>query len=250
MMLSSRDTVPATDNVELKALMLSAKWTALYAGSPTFAKLVLNRASAAMKGRKGTLEEAREVMLDAYEEEVSKQIERRFLSRYKMTIQEFRKRGRREFGETEFAILNRPIREYDPRTQFLVCGIDEHDQPHIFTIAALGTMIDNDGLSHAAIGSGAQMALGALGNRQLGGVSKEELIYRVCEAKFSAHTAGGVGTSTICVVHRKGFEHKIWGVQTRELFEIWERTRKDPAPEDAVELIKNAFSSKGVFMNS
>ncbi len=194
--------------------------------------------------------ETRKAMQDAWNAELRAQIESTILGRYDMSLEEFRKKGRRQFGDSEFAIVNKLIREFSLRTSFLVCGTDKQDFPHVFTVSSVnGSTIVNDPAGRGAIGTGGQMALGALGARKhLASLPVRELIYRVCEAKFSAETARGVGKGTILTVWRKGFEAHAWGTQIDQFRSIRERLSKESAPDDAIDAVNAAFAHTGVFM--
>jgi 20S proteasome alpha/beta subunit len=253
MMLSrSDDSIPATDDIALKVLPLSPRWGLMYSGSPTYALMIVERAREIWRqGPRTELpEEMRDAVEAAYQDELKHQITRAYLAKYEMTLDQFIKRGRRLFGVREFETINKPIREFSLQTSLLVCGVDSSDFPHVFRIRSpSGAFVYDDAVGHAAIGSGAQMALGSLGSRKIAALPLRDLIFRVCEAKFAAETAHGVGRSTILTVWRKGFDHSAWGVQTEQLRAISERLRENTIPEDAVRLIDSAFDSAGVFMD-
>jgi len=247
------DAIPASDDVALKIMTVTNRWSALYAGSPTSATLIVEEARRLMPSasdrQPDSLERIRAVTTAAYKAVLRRQATDQFLGIYDLTLEQFRRAGRRQFGESEFAQINKQIRDYTLRTQLLVCGVDNDQWPHIFTINHPGIATLNDLIGHAAIGSGAQMALGSLGGRILSGLPIRDLIYRVCEAKFSAETAHGVGKSTLLTVLRKGFEHTAWGVQTDEIKQVSESVRKESALDKAIELVDAAFGSTGVFID-
>jgi hypothetical protein len=256
MMLSrADDSIAATDDVALKVIPLISRWGVMYAGSPTHAIDIVSRAGHLLQTNlrptvlAESMAEVRRVMQTAYIEELSHQISIQILGRYGIDLTQFRENGLKQFGDVEFSIINKSIREFSLKTSFLVCGTDKDDFPHLFTVASpSGALVVNDPAGRAAIGSGAQMALGALGNRKITGLRVRELLYRVCEAKFAAETAHGVGRSTLLTCWRKGFDFTAWGMQTEELKAIWERTGKEPVPEDAIQKIDAAFGTTGPFV--
>ena len=255
MMLSrSDDSIPATDDATVKVLTLSSRWGVMYAGSPTHALDIVSRAQTVLQTQprspntEESMAEMRRVMKNAYQEELRRQIEDNILTRYGMTILEFRRVGRRQLGDAEFAITNKALREFSLRSSLIVCGVDRQNFPHMFTVhSPNGAIVVNDAGGSAAIGTGAQMALGSLGSRNINILDVRNLVFRVCEAKFDAETAHGVGKSTLLTVWRRGFSHTIWGHQTEELREISKRLRAQPAPDDALESIERSFGSTGVF---
>ncbi len=250
MMLSTpKDSSPASDDIEIKILQVSRRWHALYAGAPTFARDVADRARAAWRERapNESLSEMRSLMKWAFRGEVRQQVTDRFLAPYEISLDRFRRVGRKQLGDFEFEQIHRAIRSYNPGAGFLVCGY-ENKFPHIFTVLHPGITVLNDPLGHAAIGSGAQMALGALGLRPIGLLPFHDLLFRVCEAKFAAETAKGVGKGTILTVIHGDFEHKAFGVTIDQLRAVSERLRAETIPDDAIGIIDQAFGSSGVMM--
>jgi hypothetical protein len=256
MMVSvANDSVPAVEDATVKILGLGKRWGAMYSGSPTFAIDTVSRAAALLsmmdpnRPIPESMPEMRRVMKAAYLAEMKQQIDETILARYGLKYAEFRKSGRKQYGDVEFGIMNKIVREYTPSTSFLVCGIDNQGFPHIFTIhSPNGMTVVHDAVGYAAIGTGAQMALGSLGSRKFSGLGIRNVLYRVCEAKFAAETARGVGRSTLLACWRNGFDHIAWGVQTEDLKKIWERLRKQPAPSDAIDQINAAFANTGPFV--
>jgi 20S proteasome alpha/beta subunit len=140
--------------------------------------------------------------------------------------------------------MHKQIREFNLSTSFLVCGVDEHAHPHVFSVNnPNGNQIVHDARGHAAIGTGAQMALGALGSRPIATLPIRDLIYRVCEAKFAAETAPGVGKSTLALVQRKGSKYRIaFPNQIQRLQDVWTKGRTEPAPKKAHKIIDEIFA--------
>lgn len=244
------DAIAAADDLASKVIPLSSRWGVMYAGSPTHAADIVGRARASLDGSPRaeilaeSISEMRRVLQAAYIQELNAQISIHILGRYGMAPKEFLKHGLEQFGDTEFALINKSIREFSLKTSLLVCGTEkEHGLPYIFTVhSPSGAITLNNPEGRAAIGNGAQMALGALGNRKMTHLGVRELLYRVCEAKFAAETAQGVGKGTLLTCWRNGFEHTARGVQTEELRAVYERARKEPVPYDAIEMINKAFA--------
>ncbi len=252
MMLSfPDDSIAATDDVAIKSLKIGRHWCALYAGDPSCALSIVTRADDEIrKGADESIRTVQGVVKESYREELQQQITDRFLSRYNLTIDQFRKTGRRQFGDEEFAKLNAPIREFSLKTSFLVCGTGDMF-PHIVSINSPGGhIVNHDQLGYWAIGTGARIALSALAGRPLGGLPLSDLIYRVAEAKFAAETAHGVGPRTLITLLRNRVNKTIYSPHTEQLKDVWKRKRREPAPAKAVEIIKDGFGSLALDPNS
>jgi hypothetical protein len=249
----------------IKVLPLVGGWGMLYAGDPTYAESIGDRSKRALisvmdgvkrQPNRARVKEVEQVVRNAFQEELRFQVTNQFLSKYDMTLEQFRKSGKRQFGD-DFEKINKPILEFSLGTSFIVCGVDDYDIPHILTLQSTvligtaqipsgGNLTINDHLGHAAIGSGAQMALGALGARNLGGLSIEDLAYRVLDAKFVAETAQGVGKNTIIVLWRKGLDHPLFLPIDNPLRVAYNRAAASQAPEEARELIHETFKTAGL----
>jgi hypothetical protein len=175
--------------------------------------------------------------------ELRQQVVDRFLARYDLTIEQFKRNGRRLFGDDEFAKLNRPIREFSLRTSFLVCGTGDRS-PHIVSVNAPdGHCINHDQLGYWAVGTGARIALSTLAGRPLGRLPLPDLIYRVSEAKFAAETAQGVGASTLVTVLRRRMNKTVYSPYTDRLKAVWERKRAERAPSAAIKIITESVGT-------
>jgi hypothetical protein len=228
-------------------------WGLLYAGYSDYAISIADRAKEMLK-KSGANElamptEVRNVMRTAFQQELREQIADRFLSRYNLTAEEFRKNGKRQFGN-DFEVLNKPIREFSLNTSFLACGVDAHEFPHILWVQGPGgSVTSEDTLGHAAIGSGREMALGSLGSSSASGSgiqSIPDLAYRVVKAKFIAESARGVGKSTILVIWRKGLDHPIFMLEDNPFRQAMDNELRQHAPEIVTEFIKDSLTNAGM----
>jgi hypothetical protein len=86
------------------------------------------------------------------------------------------------------------------------------------------------------------MAMGSLVARPLPQLPVEQLIYRLCEAKFAAQTAHGVGKERpLMVLSRLGQVSRVKPSFIDMLGLSWETERKAEVPYYTIELIKNAL---------
>ena len=130
--------------------------------------------------------------------------------------------------------------------QFLVFGLDNQGSPHIFGVDNPGIITPHDLTGYAVIGSGYWMAMGALAARSLFDLPMEELVYRLCDAKFTSETAHGVGReTTLMVLYRNGLESGTDPGLVDRLRTDWELKRKERLSPYIAEDIKNAIT-KGV----
>jgi hypothetical protein len=181
------------------------------------------------------------VVKGAYQDELRQQINDRFLSRYGIDIDEFRRKGRGQLGDL-FGKLSDQIFPFSLKTSLLVCGVAPNGFPHIFSVNNPGgPLVLHDPLGHWAIGTGATMALSSLSGRSLHMTSLPDLIYRLCEAKFAAETARGVGASTLITIVRQQREvcrlAYIGWPYTDRLKEIWKIERKKSGPVEAFDAL-------------
>lgn len=160
-----------------------------------------------------------------------------------MTLADFRQSGYQAFGPQVFAELNSEIRDFSLGINLLVCGFDSIGFPHIFEITEPGEVIDHDLAGYAAMGSGAQMAMGVLSPRPIRRLPWRDMVYRLCEAKFTSETATGVGRSTaVHVTFYHGIREFLRPIHLEQLRHIWETQRAISVPIEAAEIIQKALT--------
>ncbi len=92
--------------------------------------------------------------------------------------------------------------------EFLVFGHGPNSG-HIFSVQNPGVIDDRSIVGFSAIGSGSFLALASLVGSNLPG-TLDETIYSVCDAKFRAESASGVGRDTVlAILHPDGIERFI-----------------------------------------
>src|SRR6202030_3047771 len=109
-------------------------------------------------------------------------------------IGSWRRKGREEFGEAEFARINHIVEQMEIGVEFLVCGFSPDKQAHLFTVRQEWSRSgyphvtidhhDIDGFS--IIGIGTTAALSSLLRTALPVTDNFRLMYRACEAKLLA----------------------------------------------------------------
>lgn len=126
-----------------------------------------------------------------------------YLSPLGLSLDTFYQDGPSRLGKTQFALVRQAVEQANLNTRLLVCGFDDCDLPHVLTIDDPGVVGEHDVIGYWAVGSGAYQALGSLAFRRH---SKAEdtisTLYNLCEAKFAAESAPGVGVDTVAVIQR------------------------------------------------
>jgi hypothetical protein len=156
------------------------------------------------------------------------------LSPLPMDLATFQMRGRARFGDSVFTKLFDRIQALDPHVELLVCGFSRSGVPHIFKTNTLGDIDRCDAIGFTAIGSGAAVATDLLyGNadfmesRDLGLIT-----YRLCEAKFSAEGAVGVGPQTmVASFGSDGMTTVVSEDTLKGARALWDRRRQSKIPE-------------------
>ena len=247
-MLSHDDLVPATEGAAEKAFWVHRCWYAMMADDPTLATPIIRRVQKRLADKPAdklrTLEEMTGAFRGAFQEQLQQEVEDRFLRVYGMNLSAFKQEGLQTFGVQEFGRLNNAIASFNLPIQFLVFGMEAGRFGHIFEVnGSTGALIaEQDVKGYAAIGSGQYMAMGSLVARPLAQLPVDHLIYRLCEAKFAAETAHGVGKETaLMVLYRNGGVSTVPPSLIDTLRGFWEDERKADVPHYAADMIKKAI---------
>jgi 20S proteasome alpha/beta subunit len=183
----------------IKAESLHESWGVMFAGNDiTNAVPVMDGAREILKGKDGTFREAKNAVKMAYQEHLRELISDTFLSPYKMTFEEFKKKGQKQLPGHIYNSVCEQIREFDLGCTFLVYGFDEVKRPHLFVADNPGRISVYDKPGFCAIGSGQMNALSMLSymGQATEKTSLPETIYNVLTAKYMAEGADGVGKET------------------------------------------------------
>jgi len=211
-MLSTAHGEITADNTTMKQWYIHRHWFVLFAASDTGAVGPVLRAAggALTNNRQYEADEIRRVIVKAFDEERSARAESDVLGVYRLTMAEFLNHGLERFGEARFGQMCNHIDKAILDIDFLVCGFDGIGNAHIFDVHA-GTPHDHDFSGYWAIGSGARLAHGALAARGHNmHHSVDRCVYNLCEARFIAESAYGVGRGeTLVIVQQFDSELKI-----------------------------------------
>ncbi len=211
----------SADNVAPKIEPVHPHWEAMIAADDiTEAEPILNAVRFAIAKRpaaKTGLKQVKLAFSKAYRRCLSEKIESEILAPLNMNHSEFIKTGLKKLGAENFSGILNKVKAASFTCDFLVCGFGAQGEPHIFTMSGIGKTSVYDRVGFWAIGSGQNSALSSLFfheyNRLRGPCAA---IYHVCEAKFMAETAFGVGKiPTFVSIHHSGnrrayvLEHSI-----------------------------------------
>jgi len=141
---------------------------------------------------------------EAYQEQLREEATGTVLARYGWTLESFLQNGYGALGPESFADIRKQYESVKLDCEFMVCGFDSGHEAHIFTVSDPGTSKDRSTIGYWAIGSGEYMALASLMAREqhIPTRSIEKTAYYVCEAKFMAELAGGVGKTTVLLAQK------------------------------------------------
>jgi hypothetical protein len=152
--------------------------------------------------------------------------------------------GLQQFGADIFARTYNLIETVEVEVTFLVCGFSA-DRPCLFTFSDPGIEKNYDLVGFWAIGSGTNSAIGSLFNLKgpaLQHRSIEEVVYRVCEAKFYAESALGVGkTTSAFILESSGDRYMLDSVDP--IRKIWENNSSRPLPNGATEAVQQSLKT-------
>jgi len=248
--ISFGDVVPAAENAALKELNIGVRWRALFTASDTSHAIpVAIQVQDALRPSTGTPrrehpEDVERAFREAYQQVRRQQATDSILSPYDLSLEEFRKLGG-QWGD-EFQLLSKKLREFDLGVEFLVCGFAENGFSQMFLVKNPGRIKPLFEMDYWAIGSGDYMALATLVQRPLSMLPIGECVYRVCEAKFAAETAAGVGKeTTLTVMNHDGHSVNITHMVS-EFRKRWEVSRNERVPEEVYAPVHSILKSEGI----
>jgi hypothetical protein len=234
--------VPGLEGAIEKASIVDGRWYTLFAGeSPSALSLLRDIKIAAgeitlSRDVSLSLKEVKNLFKKTYRLHFRQRIEDDVLSRLDLDWTAFRKAK----GKNEYADIRKDILKYNLRVSFLVFGVDEQQQTQIFTVGNPGIVQDQG--AYWAIGIGSEAAFTHMSIRPIAHLPLNDLIYRICETKFATEKVQGIGRDTILFIVSKtlGFQ-LIKPKYIAQLREVWEQECRKSAPNDALQIIKEAL---------
>lgn len=243
------------DRLALKIGAIHADWAMVFACEDiSHYGPISHEVYFALKGKEiATFDEVSEMLVKAYRKQFRVKADA-FLSRFGLDLDSFKKEGRSIFGETRFDRYIDDIERLDVGCDFLVAGFGQGSMPHIFEVRNPGAVFDCHPMAFSAIGSGEFIASSVLHSHSLN-VSTlfEHALYYICEAKFMAEIAEGVGDTTTVVVLKRNAEatrtdaHELSPEFIDEIRRLWEAESKPKLPGTVGPFIKRGLADADKF---
>jgi len=235
MMITTTDM--SSDFASVKSRSVGQSWLALFAGSDISAvDPIINevRDVFADPAYPDTVSNVRDAFVGAFRNQLKLKTENEILQPLGYSLGEFKESGLEQLGGENFSRLLYKIQDQSIDVEFLVAGFDQNGA-HIFTVTSPGKVSDYTPVGLWAIGTGQTNALGSLFNckNSMFAPDIHTTMYRVCEAKFNAETAAGVGKKTVLSILRNDGERVTMSPQVEAFRSIWEKTRVLTIPEEA-----------------
>jgi len=249
MMISTVDM--SADLAAMKMYPIGRHWVAQFAGDDTSQiTALLNDLRDDMGHESETLAFVSNTFTAAYAVRLRRKIETGILGPIGYTFEEFKEHGLAQLGQEAFSRVFYDIQQQRLELEILVSGF-HGDQPHIFAIRTPGKVTYYSQLGFWAIGSGETHALGSFFNARnpLSALDRSSTLYRVCEAKFNAENAVGVGSATsVMIVYPDGSRLNPSFDEIEALKREWQRTRVMTVPDVAkalsISILKRADEEK------
>lgn len=235
----------AGDSMVTKAVRVHEKWAALFAADDvTSVDPILRSVTKSLSPLAGEIDEATSTFRNAYQNELRKRAETQVLSQFGMSLDRFLQEGLKKFGREVFSSLCEEIRSVKLGCDFLVHGFDPGGHAHIFTVQDPGEATEHNRTGFWAIGSGQQSAISILFHHSYSAEkSLEEAIYHICEAKFMAETALGVGKETVLGVLRSNQTGGLFrNDQLEPIRKRWEQEGRPKVPADITRAVSDMIA--------
>jgi hypothetical protein len=234
LMLSNEYMSLETESAKVQPVSPSGRWVSLFAGAPSVHANMLKEVYDLISRTPETSSEIVSAFESAFRNQLKRKIEGELLSPYGLDRSAFLREGRAYFGDEEFSRILYQMRGIRLDTSFLLAGYEPSGLPRLFSIVDPGISENVSALGFHAIGSGYVRALGSLYTTYNSDFTIEDLIYRICEAKFLGESASGVGERTFVDIVAPDGTHKGLSPELVEpIREIWKARGIPPVPSDA-----------------
>lgn len=246
-MLSMADGSFTAESVALKDLYINSDWRALFAGEDVSVLPGLMRriGSHINWGDQIGVEKMTEILAESFQAERRARATELYLTPFGITLPEFMSNGAALFGESEAGVIRERIASHRLGCELLVAGHDGDPKDpirraHLLSVTDPGVVKDHSKPGFWAIGTGWYLAMSSLALRgQCDRYHTHRTIFHVCEAKFLAEAAVGVGRSTTVMVHKPNRSWAmIMGDDLKALRKEWERIGKPRDPTRATSKIE------------
>ncbi len=234
--LSSGMEVNFHDDTMTKAGWLSDSWRTMYSGDDTsqLTPLMGKVRDALLKPRDAPRHNFRvivHVWKSVFRQHWEACLNDDRLTRFGVTLQEFLA-DRSRFSEAERLRIFEEIANYDIPLEILVYGFD--DWPHVFVISSPGRARHYDEFGFWTIGGGRQKQLRVLrylADHRVPVLDCDEMVVRMCEAKFKCE-GDGVGATTLVRILYENNELFLRAKEIDEIRYLWKIANKPLASSD------------------
>lgn len=232
-MLSSSSMSAEPVLVKTSFIGTKIRWAVMFAGDPTHAYSIIQRAINSAAGQTETFAVMEAAFKTAFKAELEQKINDELLSPMGITREQFQQTGKEAFGREIFGKMLYQIGNAKLETDLLIGNASR-----IFSVSDPGKIEYHDPLGFHAIGSGATLAEASL----MGVIDSvhpvNHIIYRLLEAKFRGEAASGVGRKTfLTVMDATGACKQMISDECDHIRAIWEVKGKPPVPDSAKKLI-------------
>jgi len=236
-----------SSELAVKSMQVHPNWLAFFAGDVAPFRPIVREANALAANSENAIENVKTNFKDAFRNEFHRHITDKILRRYNHDIESFKQTGLKQLGRHVFNRLSRQIEAISFNLEFLVCGFDKDMNPHIFTVSDPCKTIEHSIPGFHAIGAGYFSALSTLYfHRFKPGLQLARGIYHICEAKFMAESAVGVGSATnVFIIHKSGALELIDSQLVEEIRNAWMQEGRARVPSGIEATIKSAVLGKG-----
>ena len=234
MMISTVDM--SADVAAMKMYPVGRHWVAQFAWDDVSqVTALLDYVSDDMGHEAETLPFVSNLFVKAYAYRLQRKVETEILGPIGYGFEEFKEKGLAQLGQQDFTRLLYEIQQQRLGLEVLVSGFDR-TEPHIFSVTSPGKITYYSQVGFWAVGSGDTHALGSFFNARnpLSSLDRASTLYRVCEAKFNAENAVGVGQTTcVMIVYPDGSRLNPTFDEIEGLKREWQRTRIMAVPDVA-----------------
>jgi hypothetical protein len=240
LMLSSEYVSVETRITKVEPVSPKRAWMMMFAGSPTPINSLHLQIKQRLEGKDETEAEVRTAAEEVYRHELCKKIEGAILNPMGIDRATFLRRGRAYLGDQEFSRVLYEVNSCDLGVELILAGFEPNGWPRIFSIGNPGKYESHERLGFYAVGTGSLRALGSLYTSYEATLSKAELVYRACEAKFVGESAFGVGKQTYVLTLRQDMTYEALNPPEvdRVIRPEWERIGKPPVPPNMTQKIE------------
>lgn len=236
----------AASSRAIKLRWFHPNWAIMYAGDMGAMVSLLRRVKRSFpKTETPPVDEVSNVIVKAYQDELVKVKEQRYLKPSKLDWDTFHRNDPRLFTDAIYERMKSQLDEttisQDPNQAptLLIAGFDADGPGHIFSVDHPGVECGHNLVGFHAIGTGFYYALTMLHShsRYISHFDPSNLVlYRVAEAKFMAESDPQVGPSTTLIIWEVNTKPRL--VFEKNIRKLWNRVGRPRIPQHVADKIQ------------